>query len=129
MLDENDLKALLIKLIQEIHELNQKFDSVAKQSSKILNSQEELLENFFKQNPNDENIKLEPDMETLFSIPNSLRKTILALYKLEEATAEDLALETKRLRAVESSAANQLVRMGILNKRREGRKVYFSLNS
>jgi len=49
----------------------------------------------------------------------------MALYKLEKATAEDLARETKRLRAVESASANQLVRMGYLKKKRQGRKVYF----
>jgi predicted transcriptional regulator len=59
----------------------------------------------------------------------SLRKTVLVLYKLEKATAEDLAGETKRLRAVESASANQLVRMGYLSKKREGRDVYFYIES
>jgi predicted transcriptional regulator len=55
----------------------------------------------------------------------SLRKTVMALYKLEKATAGEIAKETKRLRAVESAAANQLVRMGCLKKIRKGRTVYF----
>jgi predicted transcriptional regulator len=59
----------------------------------------------------------------------SLRKTVMVLYKLEKATADDLANETKRLRAVESASANQLVRMGYLKKRREGREVYFYIES
>jgi predicted transcriptional regulator len=58
-------------------------------------------------------------------LPMSLRKTVMVLYKLEKATAEDIAKETKRLRAVESSSANQLVRLGYLKKKREGRDVYF----
>jgi len=123
-LDKLDTKILLVKLIDEVHKLNQKFDSVVEFGGKMLKSQEELLQRTAKQNHTGET-KLEPDMVTLFSLPSALRKTVVALYKLGEATAEDLARETKRLRAVESGSANQLVRMGFLSKRREGRKVYF----
>ena len=124
-LDELDVKVLLVKLIGEIHTLNQKFDSVVEVGGKILKAQEELLLRTTKQNHTEKTFKLEPDMVTLFLLPIALRKTVMALYKLGKATAEDLARETKRLRAVESSAANQLVRMGFLAKRREGRNVYF----
>ncbi len=124
-LDELDTKKLLVQLIGEVHMLNQKFDSVVEFGGKMLKTQEEFLQRTTKQKHTDETFKLEPDMVTLFSLPSALRKTVVALYKLGEATAEDLARETKRLRAVESSAANQLVRMGFLSKRREGRKVYF----
>ena len=124
-LDELDTKKLLVQLIGEVHMLNQKFDSVVEFGGKMLKTQEEFLQRTTKQKHTDETFKLEPDMVTLFSLPSALRKTVVALYKLGEATAEDLARETKRLRAVESSAANQLVRMGFLSKRREGRNVYF----
>jgi DNA-binding MarR family transcriptional regulator len=53
----------------------------------------------------------------------------MVLYRLEKATADDLAKETKRLRAVESAAANQLVRMGYINKKRNGRDVYFYIET
>jgi DUF438 domain-containing protein len=124
-LDELDVKVLLVKLIGEVHMLNQKVDSMVEFSGKILKAQEDFQQRTTKQKHPAETFKLEPDMVTLFSLPSSLRKTVVALYKLGEATAEDLARETKRLRAVESSAANQLVRMGFLGKRREGRNVYF----
>lgn len=124
-LDESDTKDLLMKLIREVHNLNQKFDSMVELGGKILKTQEELLQKTTEQNHTDETMKLEPDMMTLLSLPNSLKKTVMALYKLGDATAEDLARETKRLRPVESSAANQLVRMGFLRKRREGRNVVF----
>jgi hypothetical protein len=124
-LDELDAKKLLVKLIGEVHMLNQKFDSVIETGGKLLKAQEEILQRTTKQKHTAETFKVEPDMVTLFSLPSALRKTVMALYKLGEATAEDLARETKRLRAVESSAANQLVRMGFLSKRREGRNVYF----
>lgn len=76
-----------------------------------------------------EETRVVPDVMTLLSLPSSLRKTMLALYKLEEATAKDLSNETKRLRAVESAYANQLVRMGYLRKKRVGRQVYFYIES
>jgi predicted transcriptional regulator len=53
----------------------------------------------------------------------------MVLYKMEKATADEIAKETKRLRAVESAAANQLVRLGYLKKKREGRDVYFYIES
>ena len=127
-LDELDAKTLLVKLILEVHKLNQKLDSVVELDWKMLKAQEEFLQRTTKQNHTDKPFELEPDMMTLFSLPIALRKTVIALYKLVEATAEDLAQETERLRAVESSAANQLVRMGFLTKRLEGRKVYFCIN-
>jgi DNA-binding transcriptional ArsR family regulator len=127
-LDELDANILLVKLISEVHKLNQKLDSAVELGWKMLKTQEEFLQRITKQDHTDKPFKLEPDMITLFSLPSALRKTVMALYKLGEATAEDLAQETKRLRAVESSAANQLVRMGLLTKRREGRKVYFYIN-
>ena len=61
----------------------------------------------------------------LLSLPSALRKTAMVLYRLEQATADELAKETKRLRAVESAAANELVRMGYIKKKRIGRDVYF----
>ena len=73
--------------------------------------------------------RLELDTMTLLTLPTALRKTVIALYKLESATAEDIAQETKRLRAVESASANQLVRIGYLEKKREGRDVYFYIKS
>ena len=127
-LDELDAKILLAKLVGEVHKLNQKFDSVVEFGGKLLKVQEEFLLKTTRQKHADVPFQLEPDMVTLFSLPSALRKTVIALYKLGEATAEDLARETQRLRAVESSAANQLVRMGFLTKRREGRKVYFYIN-
>jgi hypothetical protein len=115
-------KFLLMKLVDELKLVNQKLDSLIELNGKILKAQEEM------QRVGTE-LKLEPDAMSLLSLPMSLRKTVMVLYKLEKATAEDLAKETKRLRAVESASANQLVRMGYLSKKREGREVYFYIES
>ena len=71
--------------------------------------------------------RTEPESASMFLLPFSLRKTIKVLLGMERATAADLAKQTKRLRAVESAAANQLVRLGYLKKTREGRTIYFSI--
>ena len=65
------------------------------------------------------------DVMTLLSLPDHLRKTAITLCNLGEATAEEIAEQTKRARAVESGYLNQLVLMGYLKKERRGRKAYF----
>lgn len=68
------------------------------------------------------------DVMTLLSLPDHLRKTAVVLCKLEEATANEVAEQTKRARAVESGYLNQLVIMGYMKKERRGRKAYFFVN-
>ena len=65
------------------------------------------------------------DVMTLLSLPDHLRKSAISLCKLGEATAEEVAENTRRARAVESGYLNQLVIMGYLKKERRGRKTYF----
>jgi hypothetical protein len=120
-----NIERLLTRLVDELKLVNQKLDSMVELNVKALKTQEELLRTVSDRSRRGEELRLEPDVLSLLSLPMSLRKTVMVLYKLEKATAEDLANETKRLRAVESAAANQLVRMGYLKKKREGREVYF----
>lgn len=115
----------MTKLVNELNLVNQKLDSLIELNKKILKTQEEFLQVDSDKSPVGTALRLEPDAMTLLTLPMSLRKTVMVLYKLEKATAEDIAKETKRLRAVESASANQLVRMGYLKKTREGRDVYF----
>jgi hypothetical protein len=65
------------------------------------------------------------DVMTLLSLPDHLRKTALAVCKLGKASAQDVARETKRARAGESSYLNQLVSLGYLKKERKGHVVYY----
>lgn len=65
------------------------------------------------------------DVMTLLSLPDHLRKSAMVICRVNEATADEVAEETKRARAVESSYLNQLVNMGHLKKRRKGRRVHF----
>lgn len=65
------------------------------------------------------------DVMTLLSMPDHLRKTAMTVCRLGRATADEIAQQTHRARAVESAYLNQLVIMGHLKKERMGRKAYF----
>ena len=68
------------------------------------------------------------DVMTLLSMPDHLRKTAMAICRCGRATAEEIAEQTTRARAVESAYLNQLVIMGYLKKERKGRKAYFYID-
>jgi len=65
------------------------------------------------------------DVMTLLSMPDHLRKTAMTVCRVGRATADEVAEQTHRARAVESAYLNQLVIMGHLKKERKGRKAYF----
>jgi predicted transcriptional regulator len=122
------IAVLLARIIDELHEVNEKLNSLIALNGKLLESQKEQVQKPVSKKETSSELKLAPDVMALLSLPMSLRKTVMALYKLEEATAKEIANETKRLRAVESASANQLVRLGYLKKKREGRNVYFYIH-
>jgi hypothetical protein len=66
------------------------------------------------------------DVMTLLSMPDHLRKTAMTVCRCGRATADEIAQQTLRARAVESAYLNQLVLMGYLKKERQGRKAYFT---
>jgi hypothetical protein len=68
------------------------------------------------------------DVMTLLSMPDHLRKTAMTICRCQRATAEEIAEQTTRARAVESAYLNQLVFMGYLKKERKGRKAYFFID-
>lgn len=68
------------------------------------------------------------DVMTLLSMPDHLRKTAMTVCRLGRATADEIAQQTHRARAVESAYLNQLVIMGYLKKERKGRKAYFYID-
>jgi len=103
---------LLEKIRENLEQLNEKIDvmiEIQKHGQREL--PEELPEAL--------------DVMTLLSLPDHLRKTAVTLCKLEKATADEVAEQTKRARAVESGYLNQLVVMGYMKKERQGRKAYF----
>ena len=106
------------KVLEQLVLINDKLNSLVETNTKLA----QVLEKA--------NIALDPqaDVLTLLKLPRSMRDTAMALYKFEEgATADDIAKVTGKLRTTESHIANQLVRQGLVKKRRKGREVYFSI--
>lgn len=66
-------------------------------------------------------------IKDLLALPDSLRKTMIAIQGLKEATTKEVAENTDRTRSVETIYLNQLVRIGYLTKQRRGRKIYFKV--
>jgi len=64
----------------------------------------------------------------LLRLPDHLRKTMVALSKLVEGRADEVASITGRARAIESGYLNQLVRLGYVKKIRKKHQIYFALN-
>ena len=89
-------------ILDELRKMNEKLDRMIKIDEGIMRG---LLENRI---PVEEPVNLEGalDTMTLLTLPDNLRKTALAMCKLSEATAQDVAGETGRKRAVESALLN-----------------------
>lgn len=62
----------------------------------------------------------------LLELPDHLRRTMIALIELGEASAGVVAKRTGRTRGHESVYLNQLVRLGYLTRSKRGRLVVFS---
>ncbi len=103
------------KIEESLERLNQKMEVIIEIQKKGNDSQKSVL------TLPDASL----DVMTLLSMPDHLRKTAMAICRCERATAEDIAEQTSRARAVESAYLNQLVIMGYLRKERKGRKAYF----
>lgn len=63
--------------------------------------------------------------DDLLRLPDALRKTMIAITQLQEATAEAVAKQTDRTRGMESIYLNQLTRMGYLEKIKRAKRIYF----
>jgi hypothetical protein len=114
--DFSTKKSLLIleKIKESLEKLNQKMEVMI-----------ELQKHGKTDTENFADITAPLDVMTLLSMPDHLRKTAITVCRLGRATAEEVAQQTKRARAVESAYLNQLVLMGYLKKERQGRKAYF----
>jgi DNA-binding MarR family transcriptional regulator len=112
------LTELLTQLINQLKQVSSKLDLLVQQNAELLKTH---------QVRNETPLVPTADVMSLLKLSPSLRKTAMALYKFEKATATELAEATGRSRPVESDCANQLVRVGLVNKKRDGMAVYFSI--
>ncbi|MCX8204958.1 MAG: transcriptional regulator [Candidatus Nezhaarchaeota archaeon] len=112
------------KMLEVLQSLAEKLDKIHSKLAEIVEGQKELIERLGR-SVEEEGLKA-LDVLSLLELPDHLRKTAMALSKIGEGTASEVAGLTGRERAIESSYLNQLVRMGYVKKRRAGRKVVFS---
>ncbi len=99
-----------------------------KENLERLNDKMEVIIELQKQDHKDVQQPLQDaplDVMTLLSMPDHLRKTAMTVCRSGRCTADEIAQQTLRARAVESAYLNQLVLMGYLKKERNGRKAYF----
>jgi predicted transcriptional regulator len=111
------------ELIDQMKQMNSKIDRLLEISSKLV----KILEN--TNFSGKASLTPQADIMTLLTLSEPLRKTAMALYKVKEATANDIAKETGRQRSCESASANELVRLGFVKKRRQNHNVYFYIDS
>ena len=104
----------LEKLYEKLQQIDEKLDCLLQERSQNNITDGDILESL--------------DVMTLLSLPDHLRMSASTLFELEKATADNVSNVTGKERAVESNYLNQLVRMGHVEKFREGRKVYFRIN-
>lgn len=71
--------------------------------------------------------ELSPSIKDLLNLPDTLRRTLLALQSLGEATSEEVAEKTGRTRSIETVYLNQLNRLKYVARNRRGRKVYYTV--
>jgi len=112
-IDSDDLIKILVKINENLEQLNVMLAKLSASKEPIYDAQSGLKA---------------LDVMTLLSLPDHLRKTATILCTIGSATAGQVAKESRRTRAVESSYLNQLVVLGHVNKLRKGRMVYFYID-
>jgi DNA-binding transcriptional ArsR family regulator len=68
-------------------------------------------------------------MAIFLTVPDSIRKSLFAVSKLESCTADEVSSITGRHRSIENKYLNELYRAGWLERDRKGKKIYYSMKS
>lgn len=114
-----DLFDSLQRMQQNLEQINEKLDSLLSGQASHIRTNHAVRED--PKLPEGSQL----DVMTLLKLPDRLRKSVIAVSRLHEATAADVSKETGRERPIESFYLNQLVGMGYVRKRRKGYYVYF----
>jgi hypothetical protein len=120
-----------------LSKMEKEFSSMRSYLEQVLTLQKEILEKLAKETEK----RIEEDgssedglsgglsVAVLLKLPDHLRKTMIALSKLIEGRADEVANITGRARAIESGYLNQLVRLGYVKKMRRKHQIYFAVES
>jgi DNA-binding transcriptional ArsR family regulator len=66
-------------------------------------------------------------MAMFLTVPDSIRKSLLAVSTLGSSTADEVSEITGRHRSIENKYLNELYRSGWLKRDRKGKKIFYSL--
>lgn len=69
-----------------------------------------------------------PSVKEVLNLPGALRKTVLALQTLGEATSVEIAGKTGRTGSVEKGYLDELNRLGYATNINKGKKTYYKLS-
>lgn len=111
--------------------MEKEFISMRSYLEQIISLQKEMLQRLEKgERPSEDvdNGGTGLSVAVLLKLPDHLRKTMVALSKLIEGRADEVASITGRARAIESGYLNQLVRLGYVKKIRKKHQIYFAIN-
>jgi len=118
---ENETKAALAKMEKE-------FSSMRSYLEQMVFLQKEILDRLKEEElKSKEAVGGNLDVAVLLKLPDHLRKSMIALSKLVEGRADEVAKLTGRARSIESSYLNQLVRLGYVKKSRKKHQIYFAI--
>jgi Zn-dependent M32 family carboxypeptidase len=117
--------------------MEKEFSSMRSYLEQVLTLQKEILEKLAKEtekrieknDSSDDGLSGGMSVAILLKLPDHLRKTMIALSKLIEGRADEVANITGRARAIESGYLNQLVRLGYVKKVRRKHQIYFAVES
>jgi hypothetical protein len=121
-----------------LSKMEKEFSSMRIYLEQVLTLQKEILEKLAKETEKrieEEDGSSESGLSggisvaVLLKLPDHLRKTMIALSKLIEGRADEVANITGRARAIESGYLNQLVRLGYVKKMRRKHQIYFAVES
>ncbi|WP_406661267.1 hypothetical protein V7O66_01725 [Methanolobus sp. ZRKC3] len=71
--------------------------------------------------------RVDDKMAVFLNVPDSIRKSLFAVSKLEFCTADEVSNITGRHRSIENKYLNELYRAGWIERERKGKKIYYSL--
>ncbi len=73
--------------------------------------------------------QIDDKMAVFLNVPDSIRKSLFAVSKLESCTADEVSSITGRHRSIENKYLNELYRAGWLERNRKGKKIYYSMRN
>lgn len=120
-----------------LSKMEKEFSSMRSYLEQVLTLQKEILEKLAKgtekrieeDGSSEDGLSGGLSVAVLLKLPDHLRKTMIALSKLIEGRADEVANITGRARAIESGYLNQLVRLGYVKKMRRKHQIYFAVES